>query len=53
MPVETRSMAGKDYRLHVPPDIPVKEFWSVIVYSNQTRSMLHTEMIMLSVLSGG
>ena len=28
---------GKNYRLHLPPNIPVKEFWSVIVYSDQTR----------------
>ena len=30
---------GKNYKLHLPPDIPAKNFWSVIVYDNQTRSM--------------
>ena len=26
------------YRLHVPPDVPVREFWSVTVYSLETSS---------------
>jgi len=34
---------GKTYRLHLPAGIPAKDFWSVIVYDPQTRSMLQTD----------
>jgi hypothetical protein len=34
---------SKIYRLHLPPNIPVKTFWSVIPYDTQTRSVLQTD----------
>jgi hypothetical protein len=34
---------GKSYRLHLPANIPVKNFWSVLTYDPQTRSMLQTD----------
>lgn len=34
---------NKNYILHFPPDFPAKDFWSVIVYDYQTRSMLQTD----------
>ena len=34
---------NKTYRVHLPPNIPVKNFWSLVVYDNQTRSMLQTD----------
>jgi len=34
---------AKTYRLHLPPSIPAKDFWSLIAYDPQTRSMLQTD----------
>jgi hypothetical protein len=34
---------AKTYRLHLPPNIPAKDFWSMIVYDPQTRSLLQTD----------
>ena len=34
---------GKNYTMHLPSDIPVKNGWSIIVYDDQTRSMLQTD----------
>jgi hypothetical protein len=44
----TRDVAGihldgsKTYRLVLPPDIPARDFWSVVVYDALSRSMLRT-----------
>ena len=32
----------RNYRLWIPPEAPVKDFWSVVVYDPQTRSQLQT-----------
>ena len=34
---------GKTYKVHLPPNIPAKNFWSFVVYDNQTRSELQTD----------
>jgi hypothetical protein len=42
---------GRAYRLHVPPDVPVKEFWSITVYSLETSSFfLNSERLTLGSL---
>ena len=39
-----KSLDGsKTYKIHLPPHIPAKDFWSFVVYDNQTRSMLQTD----------
>ena len=34
---------AKTYKVHVPPNVPAKDFWSFTLYDNQTRSMLQTD----------
>jgi hypothetical protein len=33
---------GKSYKLHVPPNPPAKQFWSVTAYDDETRQMVIT-----------
>jgi hypothetical protein len=42
---------GKNYQLHIPPNVPAKEFWSVIVYDNSTRSIIDNGVNKTSVSS--
>jgi hypothetical protein len=42
---------GKTYKMHLPPNVPVKNFWSLILYSDQTRSMIQTDQRFPSVSS--
>lgn len=34
---------SKIYKLHIPPNPPVKDFWAVTMYDTQTRSQLQTD----------
>ena len=37
-------LAGdKNYLLHVPPDVPIKQFWSITLYDNVTRGAAITD----------
>jgi len=40
---------SKTYRLHLPPNVPVNNFWAVTMYDTQTRSMLQTSQPFPSV----
>jgi hypothetical protein len=40
---------AKSYRLHLPPNIPVEKFWSVVVYDALSRSELKTAQRLPSV----
>ena len=42
---------AKAYKLHLPPDFPVKDNWSVTVYDPQTRSMLQTDQMFAGINS--
>ena len=34
---------SKTYKLRIPPNVPAKDFWSVVIYDPQTRSELQTD----------
>ena len=33
---------SKTYKLHLPPNVPVNDFWAVTIYDTQTRSQLQS-----------
>ena len=42
---------AKSDKLTLPENIPAKDFWSVVIYDNQTRSMLQTDQRLPSINS--
>lgn len=41
----------ENYRLHLPANVPAKDFWSVVVYDTMTRSQLQTSQPFPSINS--
>lgn len=42
---------SKTYKLHLPPEVPVNNFWAATLYDTQTRSLLQTEQTFPTVSS--
>jgi hypothetical protein len=42
---------AKTYKLTLPKEIPAKDFWSIVVYDPQTRSLLQTDQRFPSINS--
>jgi hypothetical protein len=42
---------GKNYKIHMPPDIPASQFWSVIVYDHPSQLIISTDQSWPSVFS--
>ncbi len=42
---------NKNYTLNIPANAPAKEFWSIVMYDPQTRSMLQTDQQFPSISS--
>lgn len=42
---------AKHYQLHIPPNIPVKNFWSIVAYDADSRSILRNSQPFPSVSS--
>ena len=40
---KNRFDGSKEYKLHIPANVPVKDFWAVTIYDSQTRSLLQTD----------
>jgi len=40
---------SKTYKLHLPPNVPVNNFWAVTIYDTQTRCQLQTNQLFPTV----
>ena len=37
-------VGSNTYRLHIPPNVPVKQFWSIDLYDTETRALLKNDV---------
>ncbi|MHC1777985.1 MAG: DUF1214 domain-containing protein [Lentimicrobium sp.] len=42
---------SRNYKLHLPPDIPASRFWSIIVYDSHSHLIISTDQLWPSVHS--
>jgi hypothetical protein len=42
---------SETYKLRLPTNVPAKDFWSIVLYDSQTRSMLQTDQQFPSINS--
>jgi hypothetical protein len=42
---------GRSYRLHIPPNLPMQQFWAVTVYDRDTRTLFRNESLKAEVSS--
>jgi hypothetical protein len=42
---------GNTYRLHIPPNVPVNNYWSIVIYDADTRALVNNGQAFPSVAS--
>ena len=40
--------ATKTYKINIPPNVPMKDFWSIILYGNESRTFLNSPKFTVS-----
>lgn len=40
---------SRNYRLHVPPNVPMKQFWAATIYDADTRTLFQNETTVAEV----
>ena len=49
----TRSLdPTKTYKIHIPPNVPMRDFWSIILYGCESRTFLNSPKFTVSSKTG-